>query len=530
MIPWILTAALAQQLAFPGAEGFGAFQTGGRGGAVVKVTTLNPSGPGSLQEAMDTAGPRIVVFDVSGVIEGDIHIPHGDLTLAGESAPGAGITIRGHLYTTYGQSYGNFIIRHIRVRPPGADADWPPSSHDAIQFSGNTGMILDHVDASHGIDENIDLWNAATDVTIQWSAVTWPVIDGGHPDGPEHNYGIINGPGGGRISIHHTLFAHDKTRTPALAEGPADVRNNVVYNGREGFVHHNPAAGDFNLIGNTYIDGPSASLAPFWIDPENYNPPTQYYSEGNEVEDPGNFTGTFDDPFAAPADFQNSYTFSCCGIGPSHFVGTAFDWSSDPGYQPIATQPASDAYTDVLDCAGAWPRDIALLDAIDDVVNRTGAWADYDPGDWMQGLTPTSPDPDTDGDGMPDAWETANGLDPNDGTDHDTAMGGYDAIEVWLHERAAALDPCNAGTPTTPGTTTGTATGSATGTATGTGTGTGSATGSATGGSGTGTGTGTPDTGHHAIDDDKGCGCSTSGSSGPWLGILLLLARRRTRT
>ena len=92
---------MAQPPAFPGAEGFGAGATGGRGGSVQIVTTLDPTGPGSLQEALNVSGARIIVFEVSGVIEGDIHIPHGDVTIAGQTAPGAGITIHGHLYTTY---------------------------------------------------------------------------------------------------------------------------------------------------------------------------------------------------------------------------------------------------------------------------------------------------------------------------------------------------------------------------------------------------------------------------------------------
>ena len=279
--------------AFPGAQGFGAFATGGRGGEVYKVTTLTSSGEGSLQWALDQAGPRIIVFDVSGVIVGDVHIPHGDVTIAGQTASGAGITINGHLYTSYGADVGNIIIRHIRVRPPDPDAEWPFNQHDTIQFSTAHTIILDHVDCSHGADEIIDFWGGAYDITVQWSAITYPIYDPGN--GWDHPKGIINhracidsgscdssDPLGGRISVHHNLFVHARNRTPALSTGPADVRNNVTYNEREGFVHHNivgaastdPAAiGEFNIMGNTYIEGPSASLAPFWFDPENDNPP-----------------------------------------------------------------------------------------------------------------------------------------------------------------------------------------------------------------------------------------------------------------
>ena len=198
-------AHLAEALpAFPGAQGFGAVATGGRGGQVLKVTTLAASGTGSLQWALNQAGPRIIVFAVSGVINGDVHIPHGDVTIAGQTAPGAGITIHGHLYTTFETTFGNIVIRHLRVRPPAANAEWPPEQHDAIQLSTNHTIILDHVDISHAIDENLDLWGGARDITVQWSAITFPVYDGGHPDGAAHNYGVINGPGGGRISIGYS--------------------------------------------------------------------------------------------------------------------------------------------------------------------------------------------------------------------------------------------------------------------------------------------------------------------------------------
>jgi pectate lyase len=427
--------------AFPGAEGFGALATGGRGGSVVKVTTLSASGPGSLQWAVDQPGARIVVFDVSGVIEGDVLISHGDLTIAGQTAPGAGITIHGHLYTPYGSTFGNLVIRHLRVRPPGADAEWPAAQHDAVQISTNHTIVLDHVDISHGIDENLDLWGGARDVTVQWSVISFPVYDGGHPDGPTHNMGMINGPGGGRISVHHNLFAHNRARTPALAEGPADVRNNVVYNGREGFVHHNPAQGDFNVVGNVYRDGPSATLAPLWFDPENGpDVPTRYWVWDNRVDDPGVFTGRVDNPYTT-AGFGDAYTFACCGIEPGQFNAWGeFDFSATPGYAPITAQSAEEAYEAVLARAGAWPRDVVTRWAVNETRTRTGSWGDRRPADWLEGLTPAAPKPDVDGDGMADAWEVARGLDPADGTDHRTLRpSGYTAIEEYLDDRARAL-------------------------------------------------------------------------------------------
>ena len=426
--------------AFPGAEGFGAGASGGRGGTLLKVTTLAATGAGSLQWALNQPGPRFIVFAVSGVIAGDVHIPHGDVTLAGQTAPGAGLTINGHLYTTYGGAYGNIIIRHLRVRAPPADAQWPPAQHDAIQFSTVHTWILDHVDVSHGIDENVDLWGGAADVTVQWSAITFPVYGGGHPDGPAHNYGLLAGPGGGRISIHHNLFVHTKARTPALAEGPADVINNVVYNGREGFVHHNPVNGDFNIAGNLYLDGPSASLAPLWFDPENDPPPSRYWVWDNLVEDPGVYLGRVDNPFTTPG-FDAAYGFYCCGITAGQFNSVGeFDFSSHPGYVPVTRSAPAVALDAVLDHAGAWPRDIVNTWAVTETQARSGSWGDRRPADWLEGLVPGVPPPDADNDGMADAWEQAHGLDPSDGSDHATVMpSGYTAIEEYVNGLADLL-------------------------------------------------------------------------------------------
>lgn len=453
------SAAVAGSLpAFPGAEGFGAKATGGRGGDVHKVTTLAASGTGSLQWALDQPGPRIIVFAVSGVIDGDLRIPHGDVTIAGQTAPGeAGITIHGHLYTSFGADTNNIIIRHLRIRSPDPDADWPAAQHDAIQFSTAHTMILDHIDASHGADETIDMWGGAYDVTLQWSAITYPIYD--TASGWTHNKGIINhrpcldsgscdagDPPGGRISIHHNFFAHARNRTPALSVGPADMVSNVVYNGREGFVHHNIADGDFNLIGNVFLEGPSISLAPFWFDPENGTPtiPTRYWVWDNLVEDPGVFEGRVDNPFTTPG-FDAAYTFYCCGIDAGQFNAVGpFDFSGFAGYVPITVTPGAQAEATVLARVGAFPRDIVNRWALDDVAGRSGAWGNRRPSDWMEGLSPVESPPtddgDADDDGMADGWELERGLDPSDGTDHTTVMpSGYTAIEEYINERADAM-------------------------------------------------------------------------------------------
>ncbi|MEM1207055.1 MAG: pectate lyase precursor [Acidobacteriota bacterium] len=464
---WILVghlgvAAAIGQPAFPGAEGFGAKATGGRGGDVHIVTTLATSGPGSLQWALDQPGPRIVVFAVSGVIAGDVRIGHGDVTVAGQTAPGAGITIAGHLYTPFGAEVGNIILRHLRVRPPDPDAAWPAAQHDAIQMSTAHTLIFDHIDASHGADEIIDCWGGAYDITVQWSAITYPIYD--PPNGWTHNKGFLNhracidggtcgagDPLGGRVSIHHNFFAHARNRTPALSTGPAEVVNKVVYNGREGFVHHNIAGGagtgisevgEFNIVGNRFIEGPSISLAPLWFDPENAATPipTRYFVWDNWAEDPGSFTGRFDNPYTTPG-FAGAYTFACCGIESSQFTTpSAFDFSSFVGYVPVTVDPTGTLEQTLLPKVGAFPRDVVNRWAVEDLEGRGGAWGNRRPADLMEGLTPAAPPLDLDGDGMADDWENANGLDPSNPDDHSTVMpSGYTAIEEYINGLADAL-------------------------------------------------------------------------------------------
>lgn len=446
---------VAQLKAFPEAAGFAAYVSGGRGGDVHIVTNLDDSGTGSLQWAVSQPGPRIVVFEVSGVIDGDLHIPHGDLTVAGQTAPGAGITLTGHMYTTYNQDTNNIIIRHIRIRPPNPDAQWPSNQHDAVQFSTANHIMLDHIDASHGADETIDFWGGASHITLQYSHLSFPIYD--TTNGWTHNKGIINhrpcldsgdcqvgDRTGGFISILNNVFTHSRNRTPALSVGPAEVINNITYNGREGFVHHNVSEGQFNIMGNQYLAGPSISLSPFWFDPENSTTPipTAYWLQDNWVEDLGEYMGTVQNPWDDAA-FSDAYTFSCCGIESSQFNQTAaFDFTSEPGYVAIQLKDEMELEDILLPYIGAYPHDIVARQSILELQQRNGSWRNYRPVDLMAGLSPTSPPLDSDDDGMPDDWESQQGLNPQNGNDYNTIMpSGYTAIEVYINGLATALGP-----------------------------------------------------------------------------------------
>lgn len=415
--------------AFPGATGFGAMATGGRGGQVIKVTTLAESGPGSFRDAIATPGPRIIVFAVSGVIESDeiFEIYSGDVTIAGQTAPGGGITIKGRLFAAYDESVGNIVMRHVRVRP-GFDGS-EGSQFDAIQFSVNHDIIFDHVSVGFGVDETMDFYSAQR-VTVQWSTVEDPVTEG-HEEG-EHNYGLINGPYGRHIAVHHNLFAHAKNRNPAIANGPADILNNVMYDVGVGFVHHNPASGQFRLLGNYFKDGPSAELIPFYFDDYALDG-LEYYIADNWVEGEIDCeAGELDNPWQQCGNYQDH--------DESYRANSDFDFSDVEGYRPTVVTSAEQAYDEVMAKVGAFPRDVVTRRAIADLRDGTGEWGMPMPDDLMEGLTPTEPPADADDDGMADSWETSHGLDPADGDDHSTVMeSGYTAIEEYINELAERL-------------------------------------------------------------------------------------------
>lgn len=431
--------------AFPGATGFGALASGGRGGAVYIVDTLEPFGPGSLGDALDpeVCRPRIVVFAVSGVIEvpgrHDLELTCGNVTIAGQTAPGAGITVHGRLDGYGADPAGNVIIRHVRFRPPPISAaegavDGLGDIYDALQLSNNPLMVLDHLSLSWGSDEVLDMYEGASDVTIQWTTVEVSNPDG-QPEGP-HNTGAMIGPTSPRVTIHHTLFAHHRARCPAMSAGPAELLNSVVYDCQDGFVHHNPAAGEFHIAGNTFVRGPShESFTPIFLDDEEPGGTTYWFAQ-NEFRAPGQFAGVADDLAATPLA---AAVFS--GADPSQVLAGPSDFTGESnGYRPTVVEPPAVAFAAVLTGAGAFPRDAVTLRTIDEVRAGTGSWDPRAPGDLLAGLLVVGTPTDADRDGIADAWEAAHGLDPTNPDDHTTVLAsGYTAIETYVNELADAL-------------------------------------------------------------------------------------------
>lgn len=444
-----LAAAQNTELkAFPGAEGWGAACRGGRGGRVIKVTNLNASGPGSLSEACAADGPRIIVFEVSGVIRGNIRITRPYITIAGQTAPGAGITVEG-VVSSYDYGVHDIIIRHLRVRPRrdiGSGGDCIQLGGLGPKDSGTYNIILDHLSLSWGNDEIIDLYHAH-DVTVQWCTIE-ESDDQGHSKGA-HNFGLISAAeDNGAVSVHHNLWAHHARRVPCMApyreNAASDFCNNLIYNCRGGYVddgHGAEAKSPVNLYQNFYRRGPQTQdrLYPFALSPH-----MSYYVRDNFFEDWG-YRGhprhwKWSGPDRAPrwVQFNNH--------------GRELDAPAETPEIELVDAKAASAL--ILARAGCWPRDRVTKRTVHEVKTKTGAWgrdAPLEPTDgwFLEGLTQKQAPKDTDGDALPDVWEKSHNLDvnnPNDATSvvaegesrNDRHMG-YSFIEFYINELAENL-------------------------------------------------------------------------------------------
>ena len=448
------TAAAAsdagQLKAFPGAEGWGAASRGGRGGRVIKVTNLNASGPGSLADACDAEGPRIVVFEVSGVIRGNIRITKPYITIAGQTAPGAGITVEG-VISSYNYGVHDIIIRQLRVRRRrdiGAGGDCIQLGGRGPTHSGTYNIILDHLSLSWGNDEIIDLYHAH-DVTVQWCTIE-ESDDEGHSKGA-HNFGLIStAEDSGAVSVHHNLWAHHARRVPCMApyreNAASEFCNNVIYNCRGGYVddgHGARAKSPVNLHKNFYRRGPQTQdrMYPYALSPH-----MSYYVRDNYFEDWG-YQGhprhwKWGGPESAPQWVQ--------------FNHNGRELAAPAETPEIGLVDAKAAFKLVLAKAGCWPRDRMTKRTVHEVTTKTGGWGRNAPlkptDEWfLEGLTPIEAPADSDGDGLPDAWESTHNLDSGDPADAAKIVAtgessgdrhlGYSYIEFYLNELADNLSP-----------------------------------------------------------------------------------------
>jgi pectate lyase len=437
-----------RSLAFPGAEGYGKFTTGGRGGKIFIVSNLNDKGPGSFREAAEANEKRIIVFAVSGTIhlETKLNIK-GDVTVAGQSAPGDGICLADNSVSLGGD---NIIVRFIRFRmgdkyQKGGMVDGN-GGDDAFGGTHRKNIIIDHCSLSWSTDEVFSIY-AGDSTTLQWNLISEPLnysyhYETGDKDYEHHGFGAIWG--GRHSSFHHNLFAHCGNRTPRFdgirnaPEENCDYRNNVIYNWGANNVYAGEG-GNYNIVNNYYKYGPStAANAKTRIVNPYKKPPTipfgKFYVDGNYVKGSVEVTA-------------NNW------LGVTMNNGTEADAAAAKLNDPfigldIKTSSAPVAYKEVLKNAGAiFPnRDTLDERIINDVKNGTGRFIDVQ-GGFTHGsayeLTinawPTLkslPAPvDTDKDGMPDDWEKQHALDINNATDASsyTLSKQYTNIELYLN-------------------------------------------------------------------------------------------------
>ena len=486
LISSIMVTAQDKYFAFPGAEGFGRYATGGRGGVVRHVTNLNDSGTGSLREALNGTAKKMIVFDVSGTIHltSALHIT-SNTTIAGQSAPGDGICIADYPCDIKGN---NVIVRYMRFRlgnknitKNGADG-W-----DGFGSLDCNNIIIDHCSVSWSADECLSM-SGCRDITVQWCMVTQSMTYSGHTKG---NHGYGGNWGGAGSSYHHNLMAHHGSRTPRLGPRPTtqldermDMRNNVMYNfGGNGC--YGGEAMKVNIVNNYYKPGPA----------------TKSNSYEYRIAAPGirtteyvtNSDGSHNDYYPAWHIWGKYYVTGNYNTKHPELILDENQWNMgiyeqiDAGgndgtytaktkdtiritepipFVAVTTHSAEQAYEKVLKYAGAsLHRDSYDTEMVNDAANGTAkvyadaynndgtktgsklaggiinSQEDLKPAgagsDWSAWptLNSTAAPTDTDGDGMPDAWEDTHGLNKNDATDGTSYSegSGYTNVEVYLN-------------------------------------------------------------------------------------------------
>ena len=456
--------------AFPGAEGGGMYTTGGRGGKVLHVTTLEDTGSeGSLRWAVNQSGARTIVFDVAGVIalQSDLRIQRGDLTIAGQTAPGDGICLKNY---TVNVAANNVIIRYIRFRL-GDEAPWTAAEIEAGKADGEDciwgryleNVIIDHCSMSWSVDEAASFYGNEF-FTLQWCLIAESMKNCKLHTKGNHGYGGIWG--GKNASFHHNILAHHDSRNaridhPHIYEnhkdparrGNVDLRNNVIYDWGDNSTYGGEG-GWFNLVNNYYKKGPSSKDRKYFIDA--YGVYTSKCSTCNE--------SNIDDGYPTLYLSGNAYAqypslangpegvYWHNGQGHAHYNETASAPLAIAGKDGAAAYVTTHTAEKALDAATAYAGASLARDAVDariakDVKEGSGslindiadvkakygsAWPVYDATAEQKAKVK-----DSDGDGMPDWFEEQFGLGKSDKNDANAVTldknGRYTNLEMYLH-------------------------------------------------------------------------------------------------
>ena len=411
MLPALMMCAQAnsQQLAFPGAEGFGAYATGGRGGTVVHVTNLNASGPGSLADAVSQPN-RTVVFDVGGVIDitGQNLTIASNLTIAGQTAPGEGITIYGGRVIMSNSS--NVIMRYIRMR----GSISMPEDKCTLTMDYCDNVILDHCSISWGRWDNVHIKDA-NNITYQNCIIS----EGIEPQ----RFGAITD-GTRNWTISHCLWTNNKSRNPKM-KCYLQYYNNVVYNYGIGIVGGHSAADNYqDVMNNYFITGPSSGSSNKYFD--QWTETDHLYSTGNYTDDnrDGKLNGRLITDYNGATPMQQP-NLKC--------------------QAPMNLEPAEDAFHAVMEHAGASrvrdSHDLRIIEQLASLGTKGAFIANEQDVGGIGTLSGADAPADSDGDGMPDEWEKANGTDPDKADANGDADGnGYTNIEDYVNSLAHKSD------------------------------------------------------------------------------------------
>ncbi len=436
---YAVTANFSNNLpAFPGAEGFGALTTGGRGGEVIEVTNLNDSGTGSLRDAIQKSGARTIVFRVSGTIylKSSLSISNGNLTIAGQTAPGDGICLAGY---TVKVKADNVIIRFIRSRL----GDVNLVQDDAMNGTNHKNIIIDHCSLSWSVDETGSFYDNEN-FTMQYCLLSESLYNSVHDKGP-HGYGGIWG--GKGASFHHNLLADHTSRNPRFCGSRysnlpdrelIDFRNNAIFNWGFNSIY-GAEGGSYNLVNNYYKSGPATKS-----------------SIRDRIINPNADDGTNSQPAGVWGRFylNGNYVEGFADVSTNNWLGADYSGTSESTIKSdtefkvadITTQDAQVAFEHILAQTGDIlpKRDVVDSRIINETVSGNPVYGDTygngiidsqkSVGGWPE-LNSTTPPTDTDHDGMPDAWEQANGLDINNPDDRndDADNDGYTNLEEYLN-------------------------------------------------------------------------------------------------
>lgn len=456
-----------QAFAFPGAWGGGRNASGGRGGKLIRVTSLEDDGlPGSLRYAVNQPGARIVIFDVSGTIrlKSRLEIRQGNLTLAGQSAPGDGITLADYPVEIKAD---NVIIRYLRFRMGDLKVE---GDEDALGARNRNNLIIDHCSMSWSTDECASFYDNEN-FTLQWSILSESLRLSVHDKGA-HGYGGIWG--GVNASFLYNLLVHHDNRTPRFCgsrysnkpeKESVDFRNNLIYNWGANNIYGGEG-GSYNLVNNYYKPGPASSnsgrlIQPYADDGKNSQPEGihgRFYLSGNQIE--GNIGVSSNNRMGV--HLHTTFATYAPGITlddileESEFVmGEAVTWSAGEAFEKVLQHAGCSRNRDAVDIRlveearngtatfrGSNPQNTppypkpGIIDSQEDFKPADGAagWSAWPL--LSQGTLPV----DSDGDGMPDSWERTKGLDPStpDGGGRHLSTA-YDNIEVYLNELAGTV-------------------------------------------------------------------------------------------